>query len=392
MDAGTAINAVKSGELSFCKFLSANETGITGSHQVGIYISKPSIPILFNKPGIRGENKDKYVEINWNCNLTTTSRFIYYGQGTRNEYRITSFGRDFPYLREEYTGSLFVLIKNDEESYQAFILDTEEEINSFLDYFKMNPAQTNALIDIAHPNTNIDAKIDAEIRCYARSLEFGFPSAYDMSKKARELYLIGAGQVAVENSTSDKLLVAWTNVEYKLFRALEDEEFRGLGLGEIDHADDYLRAATSLLNRRKSRAGRSLENQLEALFKYRNLEFEAQVITEGSKRPDFIFPSGSAYHDLSFDTNKLISLAAKTTCKDRWRQILNEADRLKDKTKYLCTLQQGISKNQLKEMEDEKVALVVPKEFISSYPKEFREQIWTLDRFIGYVHETQGTR
>ena len=28
-------------------------------------------------------------------------RFIYYGQGTRNEYRITNFGRDFPFLTYE---------------------------------------------------------------------------------------------------------------------------------------------------------------------------------------------------------------------------------------------------------------------------------------------------
>ena len=37
-----AINAVSKGQLSFCKFLSANDTGLTGGHQAGIYISKPN--------------------------------------------------------------------------------------------------------------------------------------------------------------------------------------------------------------------------------------------------------------------------------------------------------------------------------------------------------------
>lgn len=55
---------------------------------------------------------------------------------------------------------------------------------------------------------------------------------------------------------------------------------------------------------------------------------------------------------------KLCTLAAKTTCKDRWRQILNEADRLRDEHKYLCTMQQGISATQMDEMRAEKV--IVP--------------------------------
>lgn len=83
-------------------------------------------------------------------------------------------------------------------------------------------------------------------------------------------------------------------------------------------------------------------------------------MTEGNKKPDFIFPSGEAYHNSSFDIQKLVTLAAKTTCKDRWRQVLNEANRLKDSPKYLCTLQQGISGAQMDEMQAENVVLVVP--------------------------------
>ena len=48
-----------------------------------------------------------------------------------------------------------------------------------------------------------------------------------------------------------------------------------------------------------------------------------------------------------------LSLAAKTTCKDRRRQVINEADRLRDKPKFLCTLQQGISPAQMDEMQAE---------------------------------------
>ena len=47
-----AILSVMGGKKSFCKFLSANDTGKTGGHQAGIYIAKPAVPIIF-QPSIR---------------------------------------------------------------------------------------------------------------------------------------------------------------------------------------------------------------------------------------------------------------------------------------------------------------------------------------------------
>jgi EcoRII C terminal len=44
-------------------------------------------------------------------------------------------------------------------------------------------------------------------------------------------------------------------------------------------------------------------------------------------------------------------LAAKTTCKDRWGQVINEAHQIKEK--HLLTLQEGISENQFAEMREE---------------------------------------
>lgn len=96
-----------------------------------------------------------------------------------------------------------------------------------------------------------------------------------------------------------------------------------------------------------------------------------------------------AYHDYNFSTDYIISLAAKTTCKDRWRQVLNEADRLRDKPKYLCTLQQGISSAQMDEMQAENVILVVPEPYIKTYPKDRRDRIWTLAGFVRYVKMTE---
>jgi len=76
-------------------------------------------------------------------------------------------------------------------------------------------------------------------------------------------------------------------------------------------------------------------------------------------------------------------LAAKTTCKDRWRQILNEADKIP--VKHLFTLQQGISGQQLVEMQKSDVVLVVPESNLDAFPKVHRASILTLKKFIKKV-------
>ena len=149
--------------------------------------------------------------------------------------------------------------------------------------------------------------------------------------------------------------------------------------------EEFVRIANMVLNRRKSRAGKSLEHHLSAIFDGNAVRYESQAVTEGRKKPDFIFPSGEAYRDSSFCVDKLVSLAAKTTCKDRWRQVLNEADRLRDKPKYLCTLQQGISGAQMDEMQTENVILVVPRPYIRTYPADRQDRIWTLAKFVQYL-------
>jgi len=126
---------------------------------------------------------------------------------------------------------------------------------------------------------------------------------------------------------------------------------------------------------------------LEEIFKISELTFETQVKTENNKKPDFLFPNIEAYNNSSFDESKLIFLASKTTCKDRWRQILNEADRIE--TKHLFTLQQGISKNQLEEMSQYNVKLVVPRAYLTSFPIEHRANILILEQFVQLVNSTQ---
>lgn len=383
-----AIQTAMSGQLTFTKFLAANDTGLTGGHQAGIYISKPSIPILFDEPGIKGQNKEKWVKVKWQDDFETETRFIYYGQGTRNEYRITNFGRGFPFLRPEFTGALFIITKMDEENYKGYVLNTEDEINEFLSAFGLTPPETNRLIELSR--TDASLREQAAIDEFINSLTVDFPSSGVMSSAARMITYASLINRSLTVTDPDKAILQWTDQEYKLFRALEQARYGQVVANGFSSVDDFVALANQVLNRRKSRAGKSLEHHLSAVFDENQIQYTAQAVTEGNKRPDFIFPSETAYHDFSFPVSKLTSLAAKTTCKDRWRQILNEADRLRDGRKYLCTLQQGISAMQMDEMESEKVTLVVPKAYISTYPRDKQDRIWSLQKFLEYVKEQQN--
>jgi hypothetical protein len=54
------------------------------------------------------------------------------------------------------------------------------------------------------------------------------------------------------------------------------------------------------------------------------------------------------YHDPSFPTERLRMVACKTTSKERWRQILNEAERISPK--YLLTVDPGLTAATIEQM------------------------------------------
>ena len=394
--ASKAIESTSRAERAYCKFLSANDSGETGGHQAGILISKKAIAMLFDKPTKELEHIEKrQVFIKWQDDIETFSTFTYYE--SKGELRITGFGRGFPFLNREDTGALFVFTEQDREHYSGYFLYTEDDINDYLDTFNISPTETNDIIEkneiVRGEYTTQDKEI-REINSYIESITSGigiqFPDSFTMSRIAREIENRVYNHRDYAITRPDDKIISYTDQEYRLFRLIEYSVYKDIiGRGFSD-MDNFVEVANQVLNRRKSRAGKSLEHHIASIFDDNRLLYEEQVITEGNKRPDFIFPSGAAYHSQFYPTNRLVSLASKTTCKDRWRQVINEADRLRDRDKYLLTLQQGISTAQLQEMEQERVVLVVPKPYISTYPPAFQGKIWTIKRFIEYVRELEA--
>lgn len=385
-----AVDAVRNADLSYCKFLSANDTGATGGHQSGILINKNAWPLLFDDSYQGMAIAKREARVCWQDERETTSIFTYYQ--SKNELRLTKFGRGFPYLNPSVTGALFVLARMSPDYYRAFILDGDDSVDAFLSSFGMGPQDTGRLI--TERGVVVDTRRGQESReilSFVLSLHLSpdeaFPASDIVSAAARRIQNDVYDHREQLTTDPDHKLVEFTRIEYAIFRYMEVSCYGPSIHGGFIDIESFINLANTVLNRRKSRAGKSLEHHLSSLFESNGLPFEEQVRTEGNKKPDFVFPSGDAYHDPEYPVERLVVLAAKTTCKDRWRQILTEADRMRGRPKFLVTLQQGNSAEQLAEMRKDNVQLIVPKQYIGAYPREFQPSIWTVKRFIDFVRQ-----
>src|SRR4051794_41187763 len=80
------------------KFISPNDVGLTGGHQCGYYLPKSVWKIFSPHAPKKGVNAETLVHVTWNDEVVTESRVKWYGKGTRSEYRLTRFGKGFPFL------------------------------------------------------------------------------------------------------------------------------------------------------------------------------------------------------------------------------------------------------------------------------------------------------
>ncbi|QVM98587.1 restriction endonuclease [Pseudomonas sp. SORT22] len=376
----------------YVKRLSANDTGLTGGHGVGVYLPKSIVNVVLPSISVTGF-------LNPDCNVKAqvtshsfpeqTLRGIYYNNSffgkSRNEHRLTRWNtdvKDNPVQDPENTGAL---------AFFAFYTPSVAKDAEFLDVWICKNLEEEELVEHqigeVVPGTWL---FDRGDNLFAGVVNFpdiepssviippawasDFPSAEEVI-----VHLLTAFRFV--KTTPDELIIERRYNEYKLFRQIEELHILSQVRKGFGSVDEFMRLANSVSNRRKSRSGKSLEIHLEHLFrKFGLTAFSAQCKTEGNKRPDFIFPSCSAYHDLDYPGQDLRMLAVKTTCKDRWRQILNEADRVEKI--HLFTLQEGVSPHQFSEMTGKNVVLVVPEPLHKKYPEQVRPNLMTLNRFI----------
>ena len=211
-----------------------------------------------------------------------------------------------------------------------------------------------------------------------------FPRTVEFSNLARETL----PDIKAEDDP-DTALVDWVIHEKALFKQLERRVVsarirEGFHDGDTTDVDGFIRFSLSVHNRRKSRMGHSLENHLEAVFRSCDVAYVRGAVTENKQRPDFLFPDQETYRSApDAGCSRLTMLGAKSTCKDRWRQVLAEAAKIP--RKHLLTLEPGISEAQTTQMQQSNLQLVVPQSIQVSYTDAQQEWLWNLSKFIDHV-------
>lgn len=190
----------------------------------------------------------------------------------------------------------------------------------------------------------------------------------------------------------DEALVLWMEREEQLFRRLErrivaERISDGFATDEGADVDGFLSFSLSVQNRRKARAGAALEHHLAAVFDAHEIRYVRGAETENRNKPDFLFPGQVEYRDPAFPAARLTMLGAKSTLKDRWRQVLSEAVRIDQK--HLLTLEPGISENQTDEMSAKNLQLIIPNKLHETFKP--KQQGWLMDvsGFLGLVASRQ---
>lgn len=379
------------------KRLSANDTHQTQSHQAGLYIPKrAAFGVLPELPDLPEDNPRVPIDAEIvSHHYTATVNAIWYNNkyrgGTRDEVRITGWGGlASPMLDSESTGAATAFAVGGESGARwckVWICENEDEADFLEERFgEIEPGRGVLFPPVAAElaATGCGLEDDEIPLAWANH----FPSPHDILEKSLSM------RPQFTRMPVDKRLVRRRQCEYELFLSIESATWLPRVRGGFESVEDFVGVAQTILQRRRSRSGKSLERHLRLIFAESNLiegqDFDEQVETELGKTPDFIFPSETAYRDECYDESALRMLAVKNTVRDRWRQVLDEADRID--SKHLLTLQEGVSEKQYTQMKDAGLKLVVPAPLQKHYPEPVRGELLTLQAFIQEVADLQTDR
>lgn len=323
---------------------------------------------------------------------------------TRSEYRLYYPGNDVTSMMDE--GDAFFLAKRKSDDCLVIITPSDSTMYNQLLWLFGIEVQSEFQFNYQLVGGNSDAQLDFVSRFILEALDidpeepegleldlliepFGLqmPKARYLSELARESL-----NLPYVRQAPDEALMAWMEREDQLFRRLERkivaERLRaGFKKGRDEDVEGFIAFSLSVQNRRKSRAGLALESHIEALLSAFGIDYSRGAVTENGNKPDFLFPGAGKYADPAFEADRLTMLGAKSTLKERWRQVLSEAERVEEK--HLLTLEPGISEKQTAEMQAKRLQLVLPRSLHETYRPEQRAWLMDVSGFLRLVQARQ---
>jgi hypothetical protein len=291
---------------------------------------------------------------------------------------------DFCLVGMQTSGSLLIVIARPDspEEYRLrhlFSLDTPDkhwQVESAIKDARITLA-TRQILEALGIEPPIEPTIDIDL--LLAKYDKKFPTTKEFSALARKCLPRTVSPI----DDPDDALEAWMEHEEMLFRALERSIVQERLHVPFTEVDEFISFSLSVQNRRKSRVGHALENHLSAVFDSNSIRYERGVRTENNSKPDFLFPGANQYHDPAIGSPPLRMLGAKTSCKDRWRQVLTEAAKIPEK--HLFTLETALSQNQLNEMFSHSLCLVSTPTVLATYSNAGSGFAINLREFIAVV-------
>lgn len=388
-DLGEWLDGISGAEWTwFAKRLSANDTGLTRSHQVGIYLPKEvAFPLLHIPYPLPADFDQVNPDRHWDYRLVSHGqqsdlRLIYYNQGTRNECRITGFGgKSSAMLDPENTSAVVVFAFRDDGRLEVWLARDPEQAD--LIEGRVGPVVPGIPVHrhIVDGQLRLDELLpreacDVSLADLPSTWGMDFPPPVAITAET-------VRRIPPANLDPDSRLLRRYECEFRIFRIVEEAHVLPTIRGGFTEVDPFLSFASSVMNRRKNRAGRSLELHVEAILSEERIVYTPQAVTEPGSKVDFLFPSLTHYQQADPEDPTLHILAVKTTLKDRWRQVLEEARKIR--RKHLFTLDEGVSLPQYQAIKATGLELVVPQRNVAKFPEPVRLDLLTLSKFLDLV-------
>lgn len=336
------------------------------------------------------------------CDGTVTWYDARRSHPTRTEYRL--YYKDNAAIRLASAGDLMVLANSDDLGLLILFAKRGSNIESQLRWlfgfgepdrsgYAVSKGERNRIGAVASRilamigiETRVPLSADAYLEDMVERFGGAFPRGIDFTE-----YSVSTLDDLDWRGNPDRSLLACYEREEMLFKVFErhllERDLAPYLNGVLD-VDGILKTTMSTFQRRKSRAGTAFEHQLEFLFKGRGIRYSSQPYTESKSKPDFIFPSIECYRDDAFPPDCLTMLGAKTTIKERWRQVLEEANRIAHK--HLITLEPAVSVDYTNAMRASSLQLVVPHELFATYTTSQQDWLMDVASFCSMVEERQS--
>ncbi|QSX78934.1 type II restriction endonuclease [Agrilutibacter solisilvae] len=209
------------------------------------------------------------------------------------------------------------------------------------------------------------------------------PSPDTIAEEARQRYFAATGRTNLDpyemDAPGDAIMRISRDIEYEVFKHYElrrrGSEIVRLLIGEQDLISAVIRGFPvldavflSASQQRKTRAGRSFENHLAATLQGGRIRFQEQAVL-GGRRPDFVLPDApTLMRREARPFNDALVLSAKTTLRERWKQITHERFNC---ALFLATVDDRVSRQALDELQAAEIVLVVPESLKGNRESEY---------------------